>query len=180
MIELNVRVFSCPVVWHCTCLGVPSRRLTPASPWTGPLTCLVPPFLFSGKESGNIKHHPRRSIMNVPTQEHLNIHHITEASTPEDAFLQPPPAIAPIDMVNCILDRTISIIECLDLSLDNEDREMSRNTISNTLWQIQGNLKQVKAVAVTWHEGEIRSRREGVTGTPVSLCCPTGGEQKVS
>ncbi|MFT5730508.1 MAG: hypothetical protein ACI8PB_004692 [Desulforhopalus sp.] len=86
--------------------------------------------------------------------------------------------IAPIDMLNCVFDRTRAVVECLSLSLESKNHVANKQTIIEALWQITDNISQAKTIADNWHTGEVRNHRQGATETTVSLHCQTGNTQE--
>lgn len=74
---------------------------------------------------------------------------------PEEAFLENNPTISPVDMTNCILIRTEALINCLQVSLE-DTQYLTNETITAVLWQVSGNLEQIKKVTDKWHEADVR------------------------
>ena len=73
-------------------------------------------------------------------------------STPEDVFLEVNPAFSPInlvDMIDCVVTRTHSLMRCLAIALKTPE-EMPKETIADVMWQIGGNLEQIKKLTAIW------------------------------
>ncbi len=86
------------------------------------------------------------------------------ASTPEDAFLENNPTISPIDMIECMIDRTTAVVRSLDKAMVCEHPGISKKDICSVLWQVEGNLVEIKKVANAWHMANPSTSKECVVG----------------
>ncbi len=86
-------------------------------------------------------------------------------------FLENDVVISPKDMHDCIIGRTQG---GLDLTLDYlkcKDAEMNKDQLRCRLWQVEGNLRELRKVTDVWYEVERKmyhGRQE-----LVSLHCDT-------
>jgi hypothetical protein len=70
---------------------------------------------------------------------------MSDVSTPEEFFINPSSSEFPIDAINCAHARANSILTILLASLGNQgNQQFHPHTIADALWQVQGNLEQIK------------------------------------
>lgn len=71
-------------------------------------------------------------------------------TTPEDCFLEKDVDVSHGNMAHCLIDRTAAIIEALHVALDVEEVVLTNDTLIRLLWQVSGNLDELRVVVDRW------------------------------
>ncbi len=75
-------------------------------------------------------------------------------SAPESVFLENDAVISPKDMHDCIIGRTQGVLDLILDYLECKDAEMSKDQLRCLLWQVEGNLRELRKVTDVWSEVE--------------------------
>ena len=81
------------------------------------------------------------------------------ASVSEDVFLNNAAKISPVNMQHSVIRRSLAILDCVVTLLESEDVEINKESIRSSLWQVEGNLEELRKIGDVWHKSQKTKRR---------------------